>query len=84
MRPPVVFPKEPAKAPAGGSYGTMQILTMQLKSSCFDSPTLRAKARRDGRPVFGLLLILVIEWSHLLKNKVEDVLNGSLPLKVNF
>lgn len=59
------------------------ILSMQFKSSCFDSLILRAKTSRDGRlsvwAIFGPL-----EWSHyLLKYKVDDVLNSSLQLEVD-
>lgn len=64
MRRAVVFPREPAKAPAGDSYKgkkLMQIITVQLKPPCFDSPILRVKTRRDERAVFGMLLTLLLE-----------------------
>lgn len=63
----------------------MWILSMQFKSSCFDSPILRTKTSRDGRLSVRAIFGLLVECSHyLLKNKVDDVLNSSLQLEVDF
>lgn len=90
MRCSVVFPREPAKVPAGGSYGKRDDADVNnvVKIIMFWQPHSKGK-NKEGWEVNGLFLTHVIKcfWNlslYFLKNTVKDVLNSSLQLEVDF